>query len=486
MTAKITIVGLGPGDPGWITREAWQVLEDADEVYVRTRSHGAWTSLPSNLRLHSFDYFYEDKDSFEDVYRAIVDALLALAQRPQGVVYAVPGDPSVGETTVAALRLKSAQAGMEVRLVHGVSFLEPILELAGLDALDGLQVADGIDLSLRHHPLFHPDHPAVVGQLHSRLLASDVKLTLMNQYPPDHEVLLIDGAGLADATADRMPLHLLDQRETFGLHTCLVVPPVPAPSSFEGFQDVVAHLRAPDGCPWDREQTHESLRPHLLEEAYEALETLDRGDLSGLREELGDLLLQIVLQTQIATETSAFTMADVIAGITAKIVRRHPHVFGDVQVAGVDEVLHNWEGLKAAERLAEGADKGLLDGVPEGLPAIAQAIEMQGRVARVGFDWQDAEGPRRKILEELSEVEEAQTEAQRFGEVGDLFFAAANYARKLGVDGESALRGANRRFRGRFRLIETAAAKQGRRTVDMSVEELDDLWEAAKDEESDR
>jgi tetrapyrrole methylase family protein / MazG family protein len=486
VTAKITIVGLGPGDPGWITREAWQVLEAADEVYVRTRSHGAWTSLPSNLRLHSFDYFYEDKDAFEDVYRAIVDALLALAQRPQGVVYAVPGDPSVGEATVAALRVKSAQAGLEVRLVHGVSFLEPVLELAGLDALDGLQVADGIDLSLRHHPLFHPDHPAVVGQLHSRLLASDVKLTLMNQYPPDHEVLLIDGAGLADATADRMPLHLLDQRETFGLHTCLVVPPVPAPSSFEGFQDVVAHLRAPDGCPWDREQTHESLRPHLLEEAYEALETLDRGDLSGLREELGDLLLQIVLQTQIATETSAFTMADVIAGITAKIVRRHPHVFGDVQVAGVDEVLHNWEGLKAAERLAEGAEKGLLDGVPEGLPAIAQAIEMQGRVARVGFDWQDAEGPRRKILEELSEVEGAQTEAQRFGEVGDLFFAAANYARKLGVDGESALREANRRFRGRFRLIETAAAKQGRRTVDMSVEELDDLWEAAKDEESDR
>jgi len=482
--ADITIVGLGPGDPRWITREAWEVLESAREVYARTRQHGAWSELPSHLSLHSFDSLYERFGQFEEVYQAIVEALLELGRRSEGVVYAVPGDPMVGEAAVRQVRRRAAETGLSVRLVHGVSFVEPVLALVGLDALDGLQLADAIDLGLRHHPPLNPDQPALLGQLHSRLLASDVKLTLMNQYPGDHELHLVHDAGLSTARLETLPLYALDRQETLGVHTCLVVPALPRPSSFEGFQDIIAHLRAPEGCPWDREQTPKTLRPHLLEETYEALQAIDEGDPAALREELGDLLLQIVLQAQIAAESGEFTMAEVIADITAKITRRHPHVFGDIKVEGVDEVLHNWESLKESERRAEGGVKGLLDGVPAGLPALAQAMEIQARVARVGFDWPEAEGARRKVLEELNEVERAVEEGERVAEVGDLLFAATNYARKLGIDPEASLREANARFRRRFGRIESAALQKGQSLSDMTLDDLDSLWEAAKGEES--
>ncbi len=484
VTTGITILGLGPGDPASITREAWSLLESADEVYARTRHHGAWSGLPPHVSLHTFDSFYERMERFDEVYRAIVDALLDLGRRPEGVLYAVPGDPTVGEAAVRSVRTRADEAGLPVRLVHGVSFLEPTLGLVGLDALDGLQVADAIDLGLHHHPPFTPDQPAVVGQLHSRLLASDVKLTLMNQYPAEHKVHLVQEAGMKSARAEGLALHDLDQRDAFGLHTCLVVPPLTRPSSFEAFQEIVAHLRAPNGCPWDRQQTPTTLRPHLLEETYESLQAIDDGDDRALREELGDLLLQIVLQAQIATEAGAFTMADVVGDIADKIVRRHPHVFGDVHVDGVDEVLHNWEGLKEAERQAEGGSRGLLDGVPAGLPALAQAMEVQDRVARVGFDWPNADGARLKVLEELEEVGQATDEEARAAEVGDLLFAATNLARKLDVDAESVLREANARFRRRFAHVEDGARRSGRPLNEMSLGDLDALWEAAKGEEA--
>jgi tetrapyrrole methylase family protein/MazG family protein len=484
LTAGITIVGLGPGDPELITRQAWAALSEAQEVFLRTGSHGAATGLPTHLEIHTFDTVYEETEGFEDVYRKIVDRLLELGRRPQGVVYAVPGDPTVGEATVPDLQRAAASAGLPVRLVHGVSFVEPCLAAAGLDALDGLQITDALDLAGQHHPRLDPDRPALIGQLYSQLVASDVKLSLLRQYPAEHEVLLVAADGSAGAQVDRRPLHDLDRRQDFRITTSLMVPPRSSTSSFEGFQEIIAHLRAPEGCPWDREQTHESLRPHLLEETYEALQAIDEDDMVGLREELGDLLLQVVIQAEIATEFGEFTMAEVIADIAAKLLRRHPHVFGDVKVAGVEEVLHNWEGLKAAERDAGGEGKGLLDGVPVSLPGLAQALEIQGRVARVGFDWPDEEGARRKVFEELSEVATATTEERRADELGDVLFAVVNYARKLGVDAEAALRHSNRRFRGRFAAMERAAAEQGKPLEGMAPGDLDALWESAKGDEA--
>jgi tetrapyrrole methylase family protein/MazG family protein len=279
---------------------------------------------------------------------------------------------------------------------------------------------------------------------------------------------------------ERLPLHAIDRSPALGLRSSLFVPPLAAGASLEAFQEMVAHLRAPEGCPWDREQTHQSLRSHVLEEAYEVLQALDADDMPALREELGDLLLQIVLQAQIATEGGEFSMADVVSDIHAKILRRHPHVFRGVAVEGVDQVLHNWERLKAAEREEQGEGKGLLDGVPGVLPALAQAHELQARARRVGFDWPSLEGVQAKLAEELNEVLQAGRATELASEVGDMLFAAVNYARWLDVEPEVALREANLRFRRRFGAMERAAAEQGRSLSALTGQEWDRLWEAAK------
>jgi tetrapyrrole methylase family protein/MazG family protein len=484
MTPGITVVGLGPGDPALLTREAWLLLSEAGEVFLRTREHPVIISLPPHLELHAFDGLYESGRSFEDVYATIVDRVLAEAGAPSGVVYAVPGDPTVGEATVTALRARIQDAGLRFSVVHGVSFIEPCLRAVGLDALDGLSVADAIDLARRHHPSLDPDTPALIGQLYSRMVAADVKLTLLNQYPHDHRIQLIHQAGTTAEAVEELPLHKLDRSRKIGSLTALFVPALPEPSGFASFQEIVAHLRAPEGCPWDREQTHQSLRMHLMEETYEALQALDEEDTVALKEELGDLMLQIVLQTQIAIESDEFSMADVLSGIRAKLIRRHPHVFGDIEVAGVNEVLHNWETLKAAERDAEGATKGALDGVPSGLPALAQAAEIQSRVARLGFDWPEVAGVTAKIYEELDEVLNAPDETSLAAEIGDLLFSVVNLARWKNIDPEAALRRGNERFRRRFARLEESSRTSGKPLGELRLDEMDALWESAKGSES--
>ncbi|MDF1499989.1 MAG: nucleoside triphosphate pyrophosphohydrolase [Anaerolineales bacterium] len=482
MTGEITIIGLGPGRPELITRQAWEVLEGCERIWVRTMQHPALPSLQEELALeiHSFDQLYEQSESFEQVYASIVENILQMAEASDRVVYAVPGDPMVGEATVPALLDEAVQRGISVNLAHGISFIEPSLRLAKKYAPDGLFVCDALDLAEGHHPPFPPDTPALIGQLYSRLTASNVKLTLLNQYPAAHPVSLIHRAGTADETIEAIALEDLDRRAEYSAMTSLLVPALDHLSAFERFQETVAHLRAPEGCPWDREQTHQSLRSHIMEEAYETLHAIDDDDMEALCEELGDLLLQIVLQAQIATEAGAFTMAEVIAGIQEKLIRRHPHVFGDWDVEDVDQVLHNWETLKERERFEDGSDKGLLDGVPVNLPALAQSGEIQDRVVRVGFDWPAIERVLEKVHEELAEVAEAEDEEQVAAEVGDLLFAVVNYARWLGVDAETALRGANQRFRSRFVSIERAARAQGSKLSELSLEQMEDLWQAAK------
>jgi tetrapyrrole methylase family protein/MazG family protein len=294
-------------------------------------------------------------------------------------------------------------------------------------------------------------------------------------------VWLISGAGSASEKILPLNLEFLDHGDdAFDISTTLFVPPLSGEASFEAFQETVAHLRAPDGCPWDREQTHQSLRNHLMEETFEALDAIDRNDMEALKEELGDLLLQIVLQAQIATEEGTFLMVDVIEHIREKLIRRHPHVFADLDLDEVDEVLHNWEALKLEERNNDGSEKGLLDGVPLGLPALAQADEIQARVARVGFDWPEMKGVLDKLHEELDEVSSADTIEEQVFEMGDLLFAVVNYARWLKIDPEAALRQANQRFRSRFGKVEELAVDRGYKISELSIDELESLWQEVK------
>jgi len=248
-------------------------------------------------------------------------------------------------------------------------------------------------------------------------------------------------------------------------------------SQFDTLVNIIARLRAPDGCPWDRQQTHASLRESLLAECYEVLETLDEEDSGKLCNELGDLLMQVVLHTQIATEAGEFELGDVLRNINAKLIHRHPHVFGSQKVTSADEVAHNWEVLKEEEREA---DTSMLAGVPEQMPALAYSQEIQRRVARVGFDWKDIDGVIDKLAEEVSEFKQADSQKQKEQEFGDLLFTLANIARHLGVDLEVVLRETNKRFYRRFAHMEEACRKRGVNFGELSFDEQNALWEEAK------
>jgi tetrapyrrole methylase family protein/MazG family protein len=310
-------------------------------------------------------------------------------------------------------------------------------------------------------------------------------LTLLARlYPADHGVGRFgaqEGATIADLRAA-------------DLEAPLYVPPLPPELATRGpwaMSWISARLRQPDGCPWDREQTHESLRKHLLEEAYEVYDALANGATMALADELGDVLLQVVLHAQLAAEEGVFDLTDVEHAIASKIVRRHPHVFGDAEARTAGDVNRQWERIKATERAEAAADaddgatpKSALDGISPSLPALAASQEMQERAANVGYDWPSIEGVLDKVAEELDEIRHAATTAERREEFGDLLMVLVNVARKEGIEAEAALRAANDKFRRRFRNVERGAAERGVALRDLDFAALDELWDAAKAQEA--
>ena len=478
----ITLVGLGPGEAGLVTRAAWQWLELIPEIYLRTVHHPVVSGLPSSLKVIGFDDVYDHSKTFEDVYETIIERILELGSRPGGVTYAVPGHPMVAEVTSTEIYKRAIQQGIPVRVLDGLSFLEPAFTTLNIDPFDGLVLLDALEIARHHHPKFPPSFPALISQIYSRQVAADVKLTLMASYPDHHRVKLVHNAGTSQMLVEELALYEIDRTDHIGMMSVLYIPPLGDNMAFESFQEIIAHLRAPEGCPWDREQTHQSLRNNLLEETYEALIALDMDDPEAMEEELGDILLQIVLHAQIASEYGEFTMADIINRISSKIIRRHPHVFLNEKTSGVDTVLRKWEDLKQIERDEKnnGEFKGILEGVPAVFPALAQAQEFQARAARVGFDWERIEDVWSKVYEELDEVKQAAHKKELEDEYGDLLFALVNVIRWQKLDAESILREANSRFRSRFQFVETSVNRMGKAMRELSLKELDSLWEQAK------
>ena len=323
-----------------------------------------------------------------------------------------------------------------------------------------------------------------VGTLPGRQAASDAGAlaVLRRLYPSKHAVGLI---GLADATT-------VGQLDQAALSAPIYLPPLApelALASPWALPWIANRLRQPDGCPWDREQTHASLKKHLLEEAYEVYDALDAGATQDLAGELGDLYLQIVLHAQLAAEAGVFDMTDVEERISAKIVRRHPHVFGDAHVETASDVNRQWEQIKRAERedraAADGPDaevRSALDGISASMPALAATQEMQDRAAHLGYDWPEIVGVLDKVQEELAELAAATTEEEKREELGDLLLVVTNLARHHGVEAEGALRAAAEKFRGRFRRVERMARERNVQLKDLSFAELDQLWDAAKAE----
>jgi tetrapyrrole methylase family protein/MazG family protein len=485
VSSTIVAVGLGPGSRGQVTAEGEAAISAAlrdGRLVLRTRIHPTVAAWPELAAAPSLDHHYEAADDFATVYDRIADELLTRAAETDGdLVYAVPGNPAVGEATVARLRTLALERDVVLRLIPGLSFVDAVAAAVGADAGEGMRVADALALGR-----VDPTVPLLVSQVYNRRIASQVKLALGKHYPDDHEVLLVRAAGVpTEETVERRPLLAID-RDDFADHlTSLWVPalaPLQALREPQTLQEIMAQLRAEvGGCPWDREQTHETLRRYLLEETYEALEALDSGDPAALEEELGDLLLQIVFHAQIADEAGEYDLGDVVAGISGKMIRRHPHVFGETTAKDASAVLRNWEALKRAERAGKDqAHKSMLDGVPKAMPALAHSQAIQARAARVGFDWPDVEGVLDKIAEESREVVAARDEAERQEELGDLFFVLVRLADRLGVNAEDALRAANQKFRNRFAAMEREAATAAKTLEDYDAAGLDALWNRAK------
>jgi len=476
----ITVLGLGPGSRSDLSLQAWETIRDSRRLYLRTARHPCVAALPSTCELISFDEIYLRPDDFEAVYAEIAGRILTAAREGQDVVYAVPGDPLVGEATVTEILQRARAESIEVEIVHGISFLEPCLSLLGIDALDGLQVLDALTVSGQYHPPISPALPALLAQVYSRAVASSLKLTLMNQYDDEYPVKLIHAAGTADSAVEALKLYEIDRSSRIDVMTSLYIPAMAELSSFEATQNIIAHLRSEEGCPWDREQTHKSLRPYLLEEAQETLEALDGDDAQALCEEMGDLLLQVLLHTQIAIDEGEFKMPDLLKRLNEKLIRRHPHVWGDVEATGdLQQLSRIWQEVKAAEK----ADRheSILDGIPKGAPALFVAQRYSQRASKAGFDWPDVSGVESKFEEELAEVIAATSAETRAKEIGDLIFVLVNWLRWLGVDDpESLLREINAKFYRRFRHVEAQAANAGKSMTDCDLETLEAWWREAK------
>jgi tetrapyrrole methylase family protein / MazG family protein len=498
----LTIVGLGPGTWDDLTVQAARTLESASEVYVRTSVHPSLDPIRAHvpdLVIHSFDSLYEELPTFSAVYDRIADTLVDLVQRSPGLVYAVPGSPFVGETSVRLLLERLRAVSIPVKIVQGLSMIEPILSAAGVTDASWLEVLDAVEIGLLSNenavgevpgedtrlpwrsPV--PTAPALVAGLYDRRAASGVKLWLGKYYPDQHPVQLVRLSGSGEITTRDLPLYQIDRDSGIDASTGLFVPPLSETDNvrtFAGLMQLTRTLRAPGGCPWDREQSHASLKPHLLEEAYEVLDALDSNDPALIAEELGDLLFQVTIHSQIAAEAGTFTIEDVIEGIMRKLIGRHPHVFGDLELSSAQDVRHAWESFKQREKPKRTS---VMEEIPRGLPALPQSNLMQKRAASVGFEWPGVDEVLAKVEEELAELRVelgATSKEKQREEFGDILFALVSVARHLRLDPEEALRLANRKFGRRFRHVETRVGMDGQALRDLSPEQLDEYWNEAK------
>jgi len=499
MTTTITILGLGPGRWEDVTLRARACLEQAEReaipVYFRTLIHPTLEPLQKafpGLDIESFDSYYEESSDFSALYRRIAEQVCALAEQ-QSIIYAVPGHPHIGESTVQLVLQLAREKGLQPEIIAGLSFIEPVCEAVELDPLtSGLQILDATELAALDESELAgkiiPTQPLMVAQVYNRRLASDLKLALGEFYPDEWPVKLVRAAGVgSEQGVVEMPLYELD-RNTLANHlSTLYVPPIDELTALrlpETLRYITYRLRRePDGCPWDRQQTHASLVHYVIEETYEVVEAIEENDMEKLADELGDLLLQVYLHAEIARQEGEFAIGDVFEHVNAKLIRRHPHVFGDVQVSGAGQVVQNWEEIKRQERIAAGKDvqrESVLDGVPQAAPALIIAQEYQKRAGKTGFDYHSVERILEKMREELQELQEATTPEHQREEMGDLLFMVARLARQLHIDAEEALRQANRKFRKRFQEMERKIRMLGRPFESYSSEEWMNLWKSVK------
>lgn len=477
----IQVIGLGAGDLDQLPLGVYKKIKNAAELYVRTEDHPVLQELAEEgVTFNAFDAIYEKHDTFAPVYAEIADTLIALSKE-QSLIYAVPGHPLVAEQTVQYLVEAEKKGDFHLVIEGGQSFLDPIFGALRIDPIEGFQLLDGTamasdDVNMAQHVL--------IAQVYDSFSASEVKLTLMEKYPEDYEVTIVTAAGSANEVLRKVPLYELDRAAEVDNLTTIYVPPavdqMDRLKEWQTFRQIVARLRSPEGCPWDREQTHESLRPYLLEEAHELLQAIEEEDDEAIAEELGDVLLQVFLHAQIGQDNGYFQLEDVLSAVSAKMIRRHPHVFGDAEAATSDEVVSNWQAIKAQEKPQTAS---ILDGQERYSSSLMTSYNYQKKAAKVGFSWSDADGAWEKFEEELQEfqAEAAKGSKERqLDELGDLLFTLVNIARFYQLSPEEAMVHANRKFQQRFSHVEKRVSEGSGNFSDYTLAQLDEFWNEAK------
>ena len=476
----LTVVTLGPGNPAYLTRQAEKALREAKHLILRTARHRAVDWLRAEgIDFRDFDAFYDRYDSFDEMHRAMAEALWAEAGK-HALTFAVQD-----ATTDGAVRcLRETRPGdAELRVLPGISAADVALAEAGVPG-DGWLIVPASDIA---QVTPDPAWPLLVTEIDDRILAGEVKLRLSAFYGDEAPVMFCPSTAKTARKPVEIPLCDLDRQPSYDHTVCAAVPPVGLMErdrfGFEDLVRVMARLRGEGGCPWDGAQTHESLRKYLLEEAYEAAGAIDENDMDHLADELGDVLLQIVFHADIGRAAGEFDITDVTSAICRKMIRRHTHIFGADHCETAEQVSDNWERIKREERRQQSQTEVLRD-VSKALPSLTRAAKVQKKAAQVGFDWDSAAEALPKVSEEAGEVR-AELDAGRDpnGELGDLLFACVNVARLAGADPEEALTAATEKFIRRFAAMEKAILADGKALQDMTLPEMDVYWDRVKREQ---
>ena len=480
MTAQITIVGLGPGSAGSINHETLQAIEQIKFRYVRTTRHPTSHLVEGAV---SFDDEYERHESFNDVYDAIAKRLVAAAHQHGEILYAVPGSPLVLEQAVQHLLRDKT---VEVVLVPAMSFLDVAWSALKIDPVN--QSVRMIDGHLFAELAAGDSGPLLVAQCHAQWVLSNIKLA-HESATGDEPVVILHHLGLADQKIIHTTWQNLDREIEPDHLTTLYIPRLAEPVAAEMAKLHQLSRTLREQCPWDREQTHESLVRYLIEETYEVVDAINQLDVDdpstddAFIEELGDLLYQVEFHATIAEQEGRFSIADVANSIHEKLVRRHPHVFGDASADSASQVVSTWDAIKQQER-GEVDSKSIFDGVATAAPALMYASKLQKRAAEQGFDWPNSDGAYEKIAEEIAELREAvllKSDPQAvLMELGDVLFSVVNLSRHLKVDAETALRSASEKFKARFEKVVELATQRNLDLAKCSLAELDELWNEIK------
>ena len=485
MYGTITIMGLGPGSIENISLGSIERLKKSTHVYLRTQQHPMVSDLREmGIHFKSFGWVYEENEDFQEVYKKIAKEVIERAKEEKEIIYAVPGHPLVAEESVERLIKLCKESQIEVKILPAMSFIDVLIGSLEIDPIHGLKIIDGLQISSQGCDTKVGN---IITQVYSPLVASQVKLQLMEYYKDETMIWVVDAAGVkGQERLVCIPLYELDRQPWIGHLTSIYIPPI-GPELLSGghigrLLDIMETLRSEYGCPWDREQDHNSLKQNLIEEAYEVLDAIDRKSMLDLEEELGDLLLQVVFHSQIAKEDGYFSFNDVIRGICDKLVYRHPHIFSNVKVNETEEVLTNWEKLKKVEKGMESQTE-VLKAIPVSLPSLMRAFKVQKKAADVGFDFKEMEDVIKKVKEEwneLMEVYSGSDEERIIEEVGDLLFSIVNIARFLKIQPELALGQSIEKFINRFSYIEKISKECGGDVGDMTLKEMNNLWEQSK------